>query len=60
VAATLLHFLMQAKHVTHLTADTVAPAFLVTGAITFISIFWFVGLPKNAGDDMNGRHGARA
>jgi EmrB/QacA subfamily drug resistance transporter len=59
VAATLLHFLMQAKHVNHLTADTVAPAFLVTGAITFISILWFVRLPKNAGDELNGRSGRR-
>ena len=57
LAASLLHFLMLARGQTHLTADSVTPAFLIIGAVTFISIFWFAPLPKGAGDEMNGRIG---
>jgi len=55
MAATLLHMLMLAHHQTTITAQTIAPAFVIMGAVTFISFFFFIRLPKNAGDEMNGR-----
>ena len=55
LAATLLHFLMVARGETHLTGSTVAPAFAIIGAATLVSLFWFVRLPANAGDEMNNR-----
>jgi EmrB/QacA subfamily drug resistance transporter len=55
LAATLLHFLMVARGETHLTGATVAPAFAIIGAATLVSLFWFVRLPANAGDEMNNR-----
>jgi MFS family permease len=55
LAATLLHFLMLARGETHLTGATVAPAFAIVGAATLVSIFWFIRLPANAGDEMNNR-----
>ncbi|MBR7620439.1 MFS transporter [Phenylobacterium sp. 20VBR1] len=55
LAALLLHMLMVSKGQTHMTAATIAPAFVIIGAITFISILFFIPLPKDAGDEMNGR-----
>ena len=55
LAATLLHFLMVRRGETHLTGATVAPAFAIIGAITLVSLFWFLRLPANAGDEMNNR-----
>jgi len=59
LAATLLHFLMLRRGEAHLTGATVAPAFAIFGALTLISLVWFLRLPANAGDEMNGRGGAR-
>jgi EmrB/QacA subfamily drug resistance transporter len=55
LAATLLHFSMQANGTPDLTVGVVAPIFLVVGAVTFISLAFFLRLPKDAGDEMNGR-----
>jgi EmrB/QacA subfamily drug resistance transporter len=55
VAATLLHFLMVQRGETHLTGATVAPAFAIIGAVALISMYWFIRLPANAGDEMNNR-----
>ena len=55
VAATLLHFLMVSRGESHLTAGAVAPAFAIIGTATLLSLIWFVRLPKDAGDEMNGR-----
>ncbi|MDB5434458.1 MAG: transporter [Phenylobacterium sp.] len=55
LAATLLHFLMVARGETHLTAAAVAPAFAIIGAATLLSLFWFLRLPADAGDEMNNR-----
>jgi hypothetical protein len=55
LAATLLHFLMQWRAETHLTAAAVTPAFALFGAATLLSLIWFARLPKDAGDEMNGR-----
>jgi EmrB/QacA subfamily drug resistance transporter len=60
LAATLLHFLMVRRGETHLTGATVAPAFAIFGALTLISLVWFIRLPKDAGDEMNGRTKAAA
>ena len=58
VAASLLHFLMVRRGETHLTGATVAPAFAIIGAVTLVSLYWFVRLPANAGDEMNNRKSA--
>ena len=55
LAATLLHFLMTRRGETHLTGETVAPAFAIFGALTLVSLFWFARLPADAGDEMNNR-----
>jgi EmrB/QacA subfamily drug resistance transporter len=55
LAATLLHFLMRARGETHLSWQAVAPSFAILGAGTLISMLWFLRLPKDAGDEMNGR-----
>jgi hypothetical protein len=55
LAATLLHFLMLRRGETHLTGATVAPAFVIIGAVTLVSLVWFYRLPADAGDEMNSR-----
>ncbi|HEV7384686.1 MAG TPA: MFS transporter [Phenylobacterium sp.] len=55
LAATLLHFLMVQRGETHLTGAAVAPAFAIIGAVTLVSLFWFLRLPADAGDEMNNR-----
>jgi hypothetical protein len=55
VAATLLHFIQLARGEPQLTWQAISPAFLVVGAVTLISMFWFVRLPRDAGDEMSGR-----
>jgi EmrB/QacA subfamily drug resistance transporter len=55
LAATLLHVSMQAQGLTTLTVEVVAPIFLVIGAVTFVSLAFYLRLPKDAGDEMNGR-----
>ncbi|WP_310538561.1 DHA2 family efflux MFS transporter permease subunit [Phenylobacterium sp.] len=55
LAASLLHGLMRYQGETRLTAAVVSPAFMIIGAVTMISMFWFLRLPKDAGDEMNGR-----
>jgi EmrB/QacA subfamily drug resistance transporter len=55
LSASLLHLLMTMQGATRLTAEVVSPAFIVVGLVTMISMFWFVRLPADAGDEMNGR-----
>jgi EmrB/QacA subfamily drug resistance transporter len=55
LAAALLQVLMRLKGEPTLTWDVVSPAFVILGAVTLISVAWFVRLPRNAGDEMNGR-----
>jgi EmrB/QacA subfamily drug resistance transporter len=60
LAAMLLHFLSQWRGEARLTWEAVTPAFAVIGAITFVSILWYVRLPPDAGSEMHGRaHRAR-
>jgi EmrB/QacA subfamily drug resistance transporter len=55
LSASLLHLLMTMQGATRLTVEVVSPAFIVVGLVTMISMFWFVRLPADAGDEMNGR-----
>ncbi|HEY9216848.1 MAG TPA: MFS transporter, partial [Phenylobacterium sp.] len=55
LAAMLLHVFMVSHGQAQMTVPTIAPAFLVFGALSLISLAFFVRLPKTAGDEMNGR-----
>ena len=55
LAAMLIHLFTQLAGQAELTAATVSPAFLVIGALTFVSLFFYVRLPDDAGDEMNSR-----
>lgn len=55
LAATLMHFFMTQRGDTHLTAEAISPAFVVVGLVTLISMAFFIPLPRDAGDEMNGR-----
>ena len=55
LSASLLHTMMTLQGATRLTAEVVSPAFIVVGLVTMVSMFWFVRLPSDAGDEMNGR-----
>ncbi|MBU1377547.1 MAG: MFS transporter [Alphaproteobacteria bacterium] len=55
LSASLLHLLMTLQGRTRLTVEVVSPAFIVVGLVTMISMFWFIRLPADAGDEMNGR-----
>lgn len=55
LAATLIHLFTQMSGKNEMTAQTISPAFLVIGALTFVSLIFYVRLPKNAGDEMNSR-----
>ena len=39
-----------------MTADNIAPAFAVVGALSMLSLLFFTGLPANAGAEVSGRH----
>jgi len=58
LSASLLHLLMTLRGETRLTVEAVAPAFIVAGLFTMISMLWFAHLPADAGDEMNGRKAA--
>jgi MFS family permease len=55
LAATLLHVSMQAHGEKTLTVGVISPVFLVIGVVTFIGLAFFLRLPRDAGDEMNGR-----
>ena len=54
-AATLLRLFQGQQHARHVTVETIAPAFLIIGAVALISAGFFVALPANAGESLNGR-----
>ncbi|MFN9927985.1 MAG: MFS transporter [Phenylobacterium sp.] len=58
LSASLLAWLMRLHGETQLTVETVAPAFIILGLLTMISMAWFFRLAPDAGDEMNSR-GAR-
>ncbi|MDQ2859594.1 MAG: MFS transporter [Pseudomonadota bacterium] len=53
MAAMLLHFFRARAHAAHLTAATIAPAFIVIGFVSLISLAFFLPLPANAGADLH-------
>lgn len=55
LSASLLAVLMRIQGETKLTVAVVSPAFIVIGLVTLGSVYWFLRLPKDAGDEMNGR-----
>jgi EmrB/QacA subfamily drug resistance transporter len=55
LAAMLMHLFMVMRGEHHLTPASISPAFMVIGAVTFISLAFYIPLPRNAGDEMNGR-----
>ena len=55
LSASLLAVLMRLQGETKLTVAVVSPAFIVVGLVTLGSVFWFLRLPADAGDEMNGR-----
>lgn len=57
LAANLMHAFMVMRGEDHLTAGAISPAFVVTGLVTLISLAFFIPLPRDAGDAMNGRTG---
>lgn len=58
LSASVLHLLMTLQGKTELTVEVVAPTFVIAGVFTMISMLWFVRLPADAGDEMNGRKAA--
>jgi EmrB/QacA subfamily drug resistance transporter len=55
LAALLLHLSMQYRGESRITADAVAPVFVIVAVITSFSMFFYLRLPRDAGDEMNGR-----
>lgn len=55
LAATLIHLFSQMAGAGELTAQAISNAFLVIGALTFVSLVFYLRLPKDAGDEMNRR-----
>jgi len=54
LAATFLHVSMVLAHARHLTAQTIAPAFVAVGCVALISALFFLPLPANAGAGLHG------
>ena len=54
MAAMLLHLSLAHAHARHLTAQTIAPTFLVIGAVALIPLLFFLPLPHNAGAELHG------
>ncbi|HVM98588.1 MAG TPA: MFS transporter [Caulobacteraceae bacterium] len=53
-AATLLRLFQGQQHARHVTVETIAPAFLIIGAVALISAGFFVALPSDAGEALHG------
>jgi EmrB/QacA subfamily drug resistance transporter len=60
MAAMLLRFFMVHAHAGHLTAATIAPAFLVIGIVALGSAPFFLALPKDAGSGLHGPKSRRS
>jgi EmrB/QacA subfamily drug resistance transporter len=55
LAATLMHAFMVMRGDHELTTAAISPAFAVIGLVSLISLAFFLPLPRDAGDEMNGR-----
>jgi EmrB/QacA subfamily drug resistance transporter len=58
LAASMLHFIQLARGDDSLTWQAVSPAFLAVGLVSFVSMAWFVGLRREAGEELSGRRRA--
>ena len=54
MAALLLHVFLVHSHAARLSAATIAPAFVVIGLVSLVSLAFFVRLPSNAGEGLHG------
>jgi Na+/melibiose symporter-like transporter len=54
MAAVLLHLSLIHAHSRHLSAGIIAPTFLVIGAVSLVSLLFFLPLPANAGAELHG------
>jgi len=54
MAAVLLHLSLAHAHAGRLTAATIAPTFLVIGAVALVPLLFFLPLPNNAGAELHG------
>jgi predicted benzoate:H+ symporter BenE len=48
-AAAILHAAQSFDAAPALTASHIYPAFLIIGALSFVSLFWFMRMPPDAG-----------
>jgi EmrB/QacA subfamily drug resistance transporter len=55
LSASLFQVLMQLRGESRLTVEAGAPVFVIMGVLTLVSLFWFMRLPDDAGDEMNRR-----
>jgi EmrB/QacA subfamily drug resistance transporter len=55
LAAVFMHFMQMARGEDHLTWQAVIPGFVAVGALSFVSLAWFVRLPQNAGHELHSR-----
>ncbi len=56
----LLHLFVAHSSGHHLSTATIAPVYLVVGALALISGLFFIGLPKAAGEGLHGVPGPNA
>jgi hypothetical protein len=55
LAAVLLHVMQRLRGDSELTWHAVGPVFVVMGALSLVSLVWFLRLPRDAGDVISGR-----
>jgi hypothetical protein len=60
MAAMLLRLALLQAHATHLTARTIAPAFIAVGLVSLVSLLFFLPLPVTAGEGLHGVRDGRA
>jgi EmrB/QacA subfamily drug resistance transporter len=53
LAAAFVHFVQLARGEPQLTWQAISPGFLAVGAVSLISLPWFVRLPRNAGHELH-------
>jgi hypothetical protein len=60
LSASVLHFLQVRRGEADITWQTVGPVFVLVGLVSLLSLVWFARLPREAGDELNGRRKAAA
>ncbi|MGH7011894.1 MAG: hypothetical protein ACREEX_13755, partial [Caulobacteraceae bacterium] len=59
VAASFLHFLLKMSGQTHVSAPIIAPVYWAIAAISLISLFFYLRLPADAGEELHDRRPRR-